>query len=132
MYTVTSDLTIKVKGIIKVVTVGSVINLPEKSAQLFIQQGKLVPVQEKPQVINNESEYENYFQVAVERINNHYQAGTIDYIRQKYPGRFQESLQIENRLNSFWYKDFQEFKKGVDDWREVELELIKLFKQDVN
>ena len=133
MYEVTRDLTIKVQGVINVFHAGSLINLPEKSAQLFIQQGKLVPVQEKPQVVViNESEYENYFQAAVGRINHHYQAGTIDYIRRKYPGRFQESLQIENRLNNFWDKDFQEFKKGVDDWREVELELIKLFKQDVN
>lgn len=44
MYKVTSDLTLKVQGIIKVFPVGSVINLPEKSAQVFVQQGKLTPV----------------------------------------------------------------------------------------
>ena len=87
MFKVTSSIKVKVQGVIKVFPVGSVINLPEKSAQMFIQQGKLVP--EKPQVvINNESEYENYFQAAVGRINHHYQAGTIDYIRRKYPWTF--------------------------------------------
>jgi len=44
MYKVTSDLKLKVQGVIKVFLVGSVIKLPEKSAQMFIQQGKLVPV----------------------------------------------------------------------------------------
>ena len=44
MYKVTSDLKLKVQGVIKVFPVGSVIKLPEKSAQMFIQQGKLVPV----------------------------------------------------------------------------------------
>ena len=131
MFKVTSSIKVKVQGVIKVFPVGSVINLPEKSAQMFIQQGKLVP--EKPQVvINNESEYENYFQAAVGRINHHYQAGTIDYIRRKYPGRFQESLQIENRLNDFWDKDFQEFTKAVDEWQKIELELVKLFMQKTN
>lgn len=44
MYKVIGDLIIKVQGITKVFPVGSVINLPEKPAQMFIQQGKLVPV----------------------------------------------------------------------------------------
>ncbi len=44
MYKVISDLKLKVQGAIKIFQVGSVINLPEKSAQMFIQQGKLVPV----------------------------------------------------------------------------------------
>jgi len=44
MYEVTSELKLKVQGVIKVFPVGSVINLPEKSAQIFVQQGKLVPV----------------------------------------------------------------------------------------
>lgn len=87
----------------------------------------------KKQVINYLSEnYEDYFQTATQRIAQDYQAGTIDYVRRKHPGRFQESLQIENRLNEFWDKDFQKFKKAVDDWREIELELIKLFIQETN
>ena len=131
MFKVTSSIKVKVQGVIKVFPVGSVINLPEKSAQMFIQQGKLVP-EEPHVVINNESEYENYFQAAVGRINHHYQAGTIDYIRRKYPGRFQESLQIENKLNDFWDKDFQEFTKAVDEWQKIELELVKLFMQKTN
>ena len=44
MYKVTCELKLKVQGVIKVFPVGSVINLPEKSAELFIQQGKLVSV----------------------------------------------------------------------------------------
>ena len=44
MYKVTSDLKLKVQGVIKVFPVGSVIKLPEKSAQMFVQQGKIEPV----------------------------------------------------------------------------------------
>ncbi len=52
MYKVTSDLKLKVQGVIKVFPVGSVIKLPEKSAQMFIQQGKLVPIFEPTDDLN--------------------------------------------------------------------------------
>ena len=53
MYKVTSDLKLKVQGVIKVFLAGSVIKLPEKSAQIFIQQGKIVPIPEEPQITRN-------------------------------------------------------------------------------
>ena len=52
MYKVTSELKLKVQGMIKVFSVGSVIKLPEKPAQMFIQQGKLVPVFEPVNDLN--------------------------------------------------------------------------------
>ncbi len=52
MYKVTSDLKLKVKGEIKVFSVGSIIKLPEKAAQIFVQQGKLVPVFEPVDDLN--------------------------------------------------------------------------------
>lgn len=52
MYKVTSDLKLKVQGVIKVFLAGSVIKLPEKSAQMFIQQGKLIPVFEPVDNLN--------------------------------------------------------------------------------
>jgi len=52
MYKVTNDLKLKVQGVIKVFPVGSVINLPEKSAQIFVQQGKLIPVFEPVDNLN--------------------------------------------------------------------------------
>lgn len=52
MYKVTNDLKLKVQGVIKVFLAGSLINLPEKSAQIFIQQGKLVPVFEPVDDLN--------------------------------------------------------------------------------
>lgn len=47
MYKVTSDLKLKVQGVIKVFSVGSIIKLPEKAAQMFIQQGKIVSIPEE-------------------------------------------------------------------------------------
>jgi len=44
MYKVTSNLKLKVQGVIKVFLAGSVIKLPEEAAQMFIQQGKIEPV----------------------------------------------------------------------------------------
>lgn len=52
MYKVINDLKLKVQGVVKVFPVGSVIKLPEKSAQIFIQQGKLVPVFEPVNDLN--------------------------------------------------------------------------------
>ncbi len=52
MYKVTSDLKLKIQGVVKMFSVGSVINLPEQSAQIFIQQGKLMPVFEPTDDLN--------------------------------------------------------------------------------
>lgn len=131
LYQIVERVKIKVGNEIKEFKAGKFIRLSELSARRLIEAGKIRHIPE-PVPANNESEYENYFQTAIGRIAQDYQAGTIDYIRRKYPGRFQESLQIENRLNDFWDKDLQEFKKAVDDWQKTELELIKLFTQKTN
>jgi hypothetical protein len=52
MYKAICDLKMKVQGEIKVFPVGSVINLPEKSAQIFIQQGKLIPLPFEAEALN--------------------------------------------------------------------------------
>lgn len=46
MHRVISDLTVKVQGVIKTFPAGSIVKLPEKAAQMFIEQGKLRPVSE--------------------------------------------------------------------------------------
>ena len=119
-YKVIRLFTVKTKQGDLTLNPGQVITLVEEKAKKLILEGKIREV----------DKYEDYFKDAVEKVSQIYQAGTIDYIRRKYPGRFQESLQIENRLNDFWDKDFQEFRKAVADWQQIELELIKLFNQD--
>lgn len=52
MYKTICDLKLKVKGIVKIFPAGSLIRLPQKSAQMFIQQGKLVPVVEPVDDLN--------------------------------------------------------------------------------
>lgn len=49
MYKVVQDLTVKVNGTIKTFYIGSIVNLPEKSAQMFIQQGKIESVITEPE-----------------------------------------------------------------------------------
>lgn len=121
-YKVIRLFTVKTKQGNLTLNPGQVVTLVEEKAKKLIQQGKIKVVEQ----------YEDYFKDTVEKVSQIYQAGTIDYVRRRYPGRFQESLQIENRLNDFWDKDFQEFKKAVDDWREIEIELVKLFTQKTN
>lgn len=41
------NLTVKVQGITKTFPIGSIVRLPEKAAQLFVQQGKIRPVVEE-------------------------------------------------------------------------------------
>ena len=117
IYKILTLFTVKTKQGDLTLNPGQTITLAEEKANKLITEGKIKVVEQ----------FEDYFKDTVDKVSQIYQAGTLDYIRQKYPERFQESLQIENRLNTFWDKDFQEFKKSVDDWREVELAIIKLF-----
>ncbi len=41
MYKVVQNLTVKVQGVIKTFPIGAILKLPEKAAQLFVQQGKI-------------------------------------------------------------------------------------------
>ncbi|MBF8277790.1 MAG: hypothetical protein HW390_2863 [Candidatus Brocadiaceae bacterium] len=122
-YKILTLFTVKTKQGDLTLNPGQVITLVEEKAKKLIQEGKIKLVEQ----------YEDYFKDTVEKVSQIYQAGTIDYVRRNHPERFQESLHIETRLNNFWDKDFQEFKKAaVDGWRDIELELIKLFTQKTN
>lgn len=52
MYKVVSEFKVKVKGEIVVMVVGSVIDLPETAAQMFIEQGKIEKVFEPVDDLN--------------------------------------------------------------------------------
>lgn len=101
---------------------GQVVTLAEEKAKKLILEWKIKEV----------DQYEDCFKDAVEKVSQIYQAGTLDYIRQKYPERWKRCIQWEDRINGLWDKNLQEFKKAVDDWREFELELVKLFRQKTN
>lgn len=52
MYKVVQNLTVKVNGTIKTFHIGSVVKLSEKLAQMFIQQGKIEPLFEPVDDLN--------------------------------------------------------------------------------
>lgn len=52
MYKVIQNLTVRVKGVVKTFQVGAVINLPESAAKMFVYQGKIVPVFEPVDDLN--------------------------------------------------------------------------------
>lgn len=54
MYKVIQDLKVKVQGVVKIFHAGSIVKLPEKAAQMFVQQGKLEPMPEEPQTVGYE------------------------------------------------------------------------------
>ena len=68
----------------------------------------------------------------MDEINRNYQPGVLDFIRQKYPERWNRSIEVEDRINKFWNdaKDLQAFQKAVDEWKEIQIQLTKLFFRD--
>ena len=121
-YQVIRLFTVKTKQGDLTLNPGQVVTIVEEKAKKLIQEGEIKLVEQ----------YEDYFKDTVEKVSQIYQAGTLDYIRQKYPERWKQCIQAEDRINGLWDKDLQEFKKAVDDWREIELELIELFKKKTN
>ncbi len=59
MYKVVQHLTVSVKGVVKTFPAGTVINLPEAAAKMFIGQGKIEPIQTEPgaEVLNKRRPY---------------------------------------------------------------------------
>lgn len=121
-YQVIRLFTVKTKQGDLTLNPGQVITLVEEKAKKLIQEGKIKLVEQ----------YEDYFKDTVEKVSQIYQAGTIDYIRRNHPERWKQYTQAEDRINGLWDKDLREFKKAVDCWREIELELIELFKKKTN
>lgn len=122
MYKVTSDLKLKVHGVIKVFPGGSVINLPEKSAQMFIQQGKIVPIKDE--------HFLNVFQGTVNKMADKYKDGLFDYTRSQNPEKHEQFNQVENRINKYWDKgNFESFQKELESWKNIYTDLLKLFSE---
>lgn len=116
-YKVLRNFKVKVSDKVVELVSGQVLKLEKAQAEKLIKIHKIEPV-----------DFEGYFKDAVGKINQEYPSGVLGYAREKHLGRFQESLQLENRLNDFWGKDFGEFQKIVDAWKDIHLELVKLFK----
>ena len=129
---VINNVVIETPKSVKELRKGQVIRLPEKSARLLIGKGKLELYEPGLQLELTPEQLESVYKDAVGEINRNYQPGTFNFIQQKYPERWNQSLEAENRLNQLWDdgKDLKAFQKAVSDWKEIELELIKLFRQD--
>ncbi|TLD40880.1 MAG: hypothetical protein JETT_2872 [Candidatus Jettenia ecosi] len=100
------------------------ISIPEEKARGLIEAGKIRPPEATPK------QFEDCFKDAVTELSKDYPQGLIDHIRQKHPERWERSIQAENRINRIWddCKDLAAFQKAVSEWREIELGLVKLFK----
>ncbi len=126
MYLVINDAEIITKnGTLKFIK-GQTVKLQEQTARLLIQKGKLELYKPEPR------QFEATFLNAVDEINRNYQPGVLDFIRQKYPERWNRSIEVEDRINKFWNdaKDLQAFQKAVDEWKEIQIQLTKLFFRD--
>ena len=102
---------------------GQSISIPEEKATKLIATGMVKPLETLEQ-------FNTVFQNAVSEINRNYQPGVINHISQKYPERWNQSLRAENKINQLWNNDIESFRKAVAEWREIELEMIRLFTQD--
>lgn len=123
-YLVIADAVIKRKNGIIELKKDQTVKLSEKIAQKLIETGKIKTL--------TPEDFEPFFLDAVHELNKYYPQGLVDHICQKYPKRWQRSIQAEERLNQLWDegKDVGSFKKAVNEWKEIYKELIKLFKRD--
>ncbi len=117
-YEVIEDFSAKTPEGTKEIKKGQIVKLSEQSASQLIEAGKIMPM----------DKFECYFMDTTKKINQNYPSGVLDYARGKHPERFQESLRLEDRINSFWGNDFTEFQKTCNDWWYIHLEFLKLFK----
>lgn len=80
--------------------------------------------------LKQQETFESIFKDTVHELNREYPQGLVDHIRQKHSGLWDQGVQAENRINWLWDKDLEAFKKAVSDWREIELAMIRLFKEN--
>lgn len=69
------------------------------------------------------------FDTAVDRINQQYQSGTLDYCKQHHADTYNRMIEVESRINRLWDTgtDLEAFKEATKEWGEVLVELVKLF-----
>lgn len=102
---------------------GQIIKPPEQLEKVLTETGKIKSLEVTP------NQFESIFKDTADELNKNHSQGLVAHTRQKYPGRWQQSIEAENRINGIWDtgKDLEAFQKAVSEWREIELELIKLF-----
>lgn len=120
-YKVLKTFKAKVNGEIIEFKEGQEITIPGEKAVRLIEMGKIEVAEET---------FESIFKDTVHELNREYPQGLVDHIRQKHSGLWNQSVQAENRINWLWDKDLEAFKKAVSDWREIELAMIRLFKEN--
>ena len=122
-YKVLKPFQVKARGKFIEFKEGQSISIPEEKAIKLIATGMVEPLEILEQ-------FNTVFQNAVSEINRNYQPGLINRISQKYPERWSQSIQAENKINQLWDNNIEPFRKAVAEWREIELEMIRLFTQD--
>ena len=126
-YLVISDVAVKTREGVKTLRKGQMVKIPEQSARLLIEKGKLELYEPEPQPEVTPEQFESTFLNAVDEISKNYMPGVIEYSRQTYPERYENGIEAENRLNLLWNNDIESFRKAVAEWRGINLEMIKLF-----
>ncbi len=116
------------KGVLELYEGQTLEAMPEKVIR-FVNSGKIKPIDEPKQ--QPELTFESVFKDAVGEINKNYTPGAIEYARQTHPERYENGIKAENRLNQLWDdgKDLEAFQKAASEWKLIQLEMIKLYKE---
>ena len=78
-----------------------------------------------------QADFEGRFNQVLEEINCQYEPGTIRYVRENYPGLWQEIVGVENRVSDSWLiGNAKGFKKDLEEWKNLSLEAIEVFRRE--
>ena len=73
------------------------------------------------------------FRCALEEINREYLPGTIDYVKTTYPKLWKRIVSAEDKLTEAWLSGgVEEFHRALGEWRDLNLQAIKIFRQREN
>lgn len=80
---------------------------------------------------NANDEFTEIFDSAVPEISQNYSDGSIEFIEKNHPDKWGKSINIENSINGLWDEgiDLDTFKKAVNEWKIVWLEMVRLFRK---
>jgi len=131
MYKVLSDFKVRVRGKIKVVSAGSVINLPEAAAKVFVQQGKIEPVGSDPVTEEGDEHFHDTFSRVVGEMSAGYRSGFFNRARLQHPEGYSRFGACEDRITRFWGEgDFEGFRRELSGWQDIYRSLLALFERD--
>jgi len=81
----------------------------------------------------NEDPFEILFKKALDGISRRYRAGTIEYIREHHGSLYEQTDQVEDKLNEIWKAGLEgevtleEFRRALTKWYSLHIKGIEIY-----